>query len=561
MSHQSELIAEDIESYLAQHENKELLRFITCGSVDDGKSTLIGRLLHDSKMIYEDQLAAVQSESERSGNAGDNVDLALLVDGLQAEREQGITIDVAYRYFSTSRRKFIIADTPGHEQYTRNMVTGASTADLAVILIDARSGVLVQTKRHSYLVSLLGIKHTVVAINKMDLVDYDQSRFDEIKADYLAFAKKLDISDVHFIPISALNGDNVVSSSEAMPWYTGKPLMESLESVSISDDYNFETLRFPVQYVNRPNLDFRGYCGTLTAGTVAPGDEITVLPSGKSSRVRSIVSYDGELNLAYPPMSVTLTLDDEIDISRGDIIVKSEQAGALKKRFNATIVWMSEGAYKFDQHYDIKIGTATIAGRINRIHHRIDVNTLEQLPAATLGLNEIAFCELSVEQAILADAYQEYRGTGSFILIDRLTNATVAAGMIIPKADTETARQVIEQSVVKQTDWEMRFAQKAGVIHIQGGSQKLRSQAVYTLEKMLFGAGRLVFTATDHQLAQIDPEGRHHLINFLLEKGALVLTDQLYPGLPRPSYAVDLGESSLNLMEHLEQAFNELEKE
>ncbi|MCK5354776.1 MAG: GTP-binding protein, partial [Methyloprofundus sp.] len=313
MSHQSDLISTDINAYLAQHERKELLRFLTCGSVDDGKSTLIGRLLHDSKMIYEDQLAAVKADSVKSGTTGGEIDLALLVDGLQAEREQGITIDVAYRYFSTSTRKFIIADTPGHEQYTRNMATGASTCDLAVILIDARHGVQVQTRRHSFIASLLGIKHIIVAINKMDLVNYSEGTYQQIKQEYQSFAQKLNMHDIHFLPISALDGDNVVNQSKNMPWYTGKPLMETLESVEISADHNFVDPRFPVQYVNRPNLDFRGFCGTVASGVFHPGDKITVLPSGKSSKILSIVTYEGNIQEAFPPMAVTLTMEDEID--------------------------------------------------------------------------------------------------------------------------------------------------------------------------------------------------------------------------------------------------------
>jgi len=322
MSHQSDLIASDILEYLKQHENKELLRFLTCGNVDDGKSTLIGRLLHDSKMIYEDQLAAIEKDSAKSGTTGEKIDLALLVDGLAAEREQGITIDVAYRYFSTSKRKFIIADTPGHEQYTRNMATGASTCDLAIILIDARYGVQTQTKRHSFIASLLGIKHVVVAVNKMDLLDFSEERFNEIREDYLAFAEKLSLTDIRFVPMSALDGDNVVERSERSPWFDGQTLMEILETVEISEDKNLDNFRLPVQYVNRPNLDFRGFCGTIAAGTIKPGETIMALPSQKTSKVESIVTYDGNLEEAFVGQAVTLTLEDEIDISRGDVIVK-----------------------------------------------------------------------------------------------------------------------------------------------------------------------------------------------------------------------------------------------
>ena len=328
MSHQSDLISTDINAYLAQHERKELLRLLTCGSVDDGKSTLIGRLLHDSKMIYEDQLAAIEADSVKSGTTGGNIDLALLVDGLQAEREQGITIDVAYRYFSTAKRKFIIADTPGHEQYTRNMATGASTCDLAIILIDARHGVQVQTRRHSFIASLLGIKHIIVAVNKMDLVDFSESVFNEIKADYLKFSEKLDPASFHFIPLSALTGDNVVNPSEHTPWYDGGALMPLLESIEIAGDKNYSDFRFPVQYVNRPNLNFRGFCGTVASGVIRKGDEVTVLPSNKTSRIKSIVTYDEELELAHAAMAVTLTLEDEIDVSRGDILAHPENVTA-----------------------------------------------------------------------------------------------------------------------------------------------------------------------------------------------------------------------------------------
>ena len=391
MSHQSELIATDINAYLAQHERKELLRLLTCGSVDDGKSTLIGRLLHDSKMIYEDQLAAIRADSVKSGTVEGELDLALLVDGLQAEREQGITIDVAYRFFSTAKRKFIIADTPGHEQYTRNMATGASTCDLAIILIDARYGVQTQTRRHSFITSLLGIKHVIVAINKMDLVDYSQEVFEQILTDYLEFARKLEIPDIRFLPISALLGDNVVKKSDAMSWFEGEPLMVTLENVEIAADRNFNDLRYPVQYVNRPNLNFRGYCGTVESGVVRKGDEITALPSGKSSRVKSIVTYEEELELAHAGMAITLTLEDEIDISRGDMIVHSDNLPSQDDSFEAMLVWMTDVPLLPGKTYDFKLNTVQVAGRISSIRHRVDVNTLETHPAPGLELNEIGF--------------------------------------------------------------------------------------------------------------------------------------------------------------------------
>ncbi|MGH1430694.1 MAG: sulfate adenylyltransferase subunit CysN [Neptuniibacter sp.] len=519
MSHQSDLIASDIEEYLHQHENKELLRFLTCGSVDDGKSTLIGRLLHDSKMIYEDQLAAIQKDNERVGNAGEELDLALLVDGLAAEREQGITIDVAYRYFSTSKRKFIIADTPGHEQYTRNMATGASTCDLAIILIDARHGVQVQTKRHSFIVSLLGIKHTIVAINKMDLVDFSEERFEEIKAEYLEFSKQLDLPDIQFVPISALKGDNVVSLSESMDWYQGEPLMETLETVEIANDQNFDDLRFPVQYVNRPNLDFRGYCGTLTSGIVRPGDEVTVLPSGKSSKVKSIVTYEGEIEEAFPPMAVTLTLEDEIDISRGDILVHSNSVPETTNRFDAMVVWMSEEPLQKGRQYEVKLNTTRIAGGISNVHHHVDVNTLEQSQSATFGLNEIARCEITLERPVVADDYRDHHGTGSFIIVDRLTNATVAAGMIIEGSgqQVDLDSNITSESKITASDRVIRFGQNAAAAVITGGNTEQRQTLLYSLESVLFEQGRAVVAFTAEQL-----EGRADLSAQLLKAAGLI---------------------------------------
>ncbi|GAA6153242.1 sulfate adenylyltransferase subunit CysN [Pseudoteredinibacter isoporae] len=438
MSHQSDLIAEDIHAYLAQHERKELLRFLTCGSVDDGKSTLIGRLLHDSKMIYEDQLEAVQADTGKHGTTGEKIDLALLVDGLQAEREQGITIDVAYRYFSTAKRKYIIADTPGHEQYTRNMATGASTCDLAVILIDARHGVMPQTRRHSYIASLLGIKHLVVAVNKMDLKGFDEAVYESIKADYLKFADELkglqggqDI-DIQFVPMSALEGDNVVNASENTPWYQGPTLMEVLESVSIAEDKNLDDFRFPVQYVNRPNLDFRGFCGTVASGQVAVGDTLKALPSGKESRVKEIVVHGSSPNQAFAGEAITITLEDEIDISRGDTLVKAgtDDQAIQSNQLKAHLVWMAEGAMAPGRDYLFKFASKISPGRVFDIEHRIDVNTQEKLPAEELSLNDIALVDVQLEQSVVADAYQNNRATGAFIVIDRLSNITVGAGMV-----------------------------------------------------------------------------------------------------------------------------------
>lgn len=504
MSHQSELISTDIDAYLAQHERKELLRFLTCGNVDDGKSTLIGRLLHDSKMIYEDQLAAVQADSAKSGTTGSgNVDLALLVDGLQAEREQGITIDVAYRYFSTSTRKFIIADTPGHEQYTRNMATGASTCDLAVILIDARYGVQTQTKRHSFIASLLGLKHIIVAVNKMDLVEFSEQTFQQIKQDYLDFIKALNLKDVHFIPISALNGDNVVNASENMPWYQGKPMMELLNTVEISNDINFTDARLPVQYVNRPNLNFRGFCGTIASGIFRPGDEITVLPSKKTSKVKSVVCYEGELQQAFAPMAITLTMQDEIDISRGDTIIGTASSQPeVDDKFKATIVWMTEKPMNTGRQYTIKLATRSVSGSISTIHHRIDVNTLEHHDADDLKLNEIALCTVSVNAPVVFDPYLQSKGTGSFIIIDRLTNVTVGAGMITGVADDENSAPVTAAERVA------RFGQKPAVITLLGTHAAERA---YQLERKLFDTGHAttILENQDDHLAVLLPVLQH----------------------------------------------------
>ena len=482
MSHQSDLIATDINAYLAQHERKELLRFLTCGNVDDGKSTLIGRLLHDSKMIYEDQLAAVQADSVKSGTTGaGKIDLALLVDGLQAEREQGITIDVAYRYFSTSTRKFIIADTPGHEQYTRNMATGASTCDLAVILIDARYGVQTQTKRHSFIASLLGIKHIIVAINKMDLVAYSEETFNKIQSDYLEFVKTLDLHDIHFIPMSALDGDNVVNPSPNMPWFTGKSMMELLNTIEIASDHNFVDARFPVQYVNRPNLDFRGFCGTVASGVFHKGDAVTALPSGKTSHIKSIVTFDGELEEAFASMAVTLTLKDEIDISRGDVIVGQHQnAARVADKFKAHIVWMTEQPMTPGRQYVIKLATRNVSGSVSMIHHRIDVNTLEHHDANELKLNEIGLCTVAVNAPVVFDPYKLSKYTGSFIVIDRLTNVTVGAGMICGDASEEDWEPVSAQERAT------RFSQIASVIALTGSNAE---QLAYHLERKLFDTG------------------------------------------------------------------------
>jgi bifunctional enzyme CysN/CysC len=502
MSHQSELIAKDILAYLEQHERKELLRFITCGSVDDGKSTLIGRLLYDSKMIYEDQLAQLENESKVHGTTGGKFDPALVTDGLRAEREQGITIDVAYRYFSTAKRKFIIADTPGHEQYTRNMATGASTADLAIILIDARHGVLTQTKRHSFIVSLLGIRHVVVTINKMDLVNYSQARFDEICEDYKQFVSRLDLPDLHFIPLAALHGENVVDPSPNMPWYRGNTLMNFLESVYIGSDRNLEDFRLPIQYVNRPNLDFRGFCGTIASGILRKGDEIMVLPSKRTSRVKRLVTQDGDLDEAFCPQSITVVLDDEVDCSRGDMIVRPGNVPKSSNQFDATIVWLNADALLPGKSYLFKHTSQTIPGQIDSLRYRVDVNTLHRSPAPELQLNEIGRCSITLSQSIYFDAYKRNRSTGAFIIIDRLTNATVGAGMITdrdtarPKAAWESTEQdsakTESMTEVNPQERSARFGQSPATVLFTGLTGTGKSTIARAVERALFDQGRAV---------------------------------------------------------------------
>ena len=500
MSHQSELISTDINAYLAQHERKELLRLLTCGSVDDGKSTLIGRLLHDSKMIYEDQLATLTQDSKTHGTTGGDFDPALLTDGLKAEREQGITIDVAYRYFSTASRKFIIADTPGHEQYTRNMATGASTADLAIILIDARHGVQTQTRRHSFITSLLGIKHVLVAVNKMDLVEYSETVFENIRKDYLDFAARLNISDLTFIPLSALLGDNVVDPTENMSWYQGPTLMKFLETVYIGSDRNLEDFRFPVQFVNRPNLNFRGYCGTIGSGIVRKGDEIIVFPSRKTSKIKDIVTYDGSQEEAFAPQSVTLTLEDEIDISRGDMIVRPGNVPRMNDKFDAMVVWMDDQALVPGKTYLIKQTTNTVTGSISTLRYMVDVNTMHRSDAPTLKLNEIGRCTLKLNEPIPFDGYRRNKNSGAFIIIDRLTNVTVGAGMIQERAahesqdhwdDQPSSESLHEEfSQVSAQEREARFGQKPSTILLTGLTGAGKTTLCYALERRLFDEGR-----------------------------------------------------------------------
>ncbi len=494
MAHQSDLIASDIEAYLAEHEQKDLLRFLTCGSVDDGKSTLIGRLLHDSHLLYEDQLAAVEAESTTIGSAGGELDLALLMDGLKAEREQGITIDVAYRYFSTSRRKFIIADTPGHEQYTRNMVTGASTCDLAVILVDARYGVQAQTKRHSYLTSLLGIEHTVVAVNKMDLVDHSKERFEEIRDHYLDFAERLDLGhEPWFIPISALKGDWVVEPGTNMTWFEGPTLMEHLETVPVAESEPGD-LRFPVQLVRRPDLDFRGFAGTVASGIIQPGDEVVVLPSGTVSTVERLVAFDGDLERAGPGTALTITLTDEVDVSRGDVLAHPDRLPKRSHEIEAMVVWMSETAMEPGKHYFVQQPNRRVPGRITEIAHRIDINTLEPEAADGLAVNEIGRCTITCDQQLLFDAYERNRTTGAFILVDRLTNATVAAGMILPQdsawdvqPDEHLQRHLSQISVDERVG---RYGQRPCTILLTGLTGAGKSTTAVALERRLFDTGR-----------------------------------------------------------------------
>lgn len=449
--------AMSIEEYLNRDEQKDLLRFLTAGSVDDGKSTLIGRLLFDSKKLYEDQLDALERDSKRMGNAGEHIDYALLLDGLKAEREQGITIDVAYRYFSTNNRKFIIADTPGHEQYTRNMITGGSTANLAIILVDARTGVITQTRRHTYLVSLLGIKHVVLAVNKMDLVDFSQEVFDKIVAEYQSFIEPLGVPDVQCIPLSALDGDNVVEKSERTPWYQGVSLLEYLETVHIGNDHNLKDFRYPVQYVLRPNLDFRGFCGKVASGVIRKGDEVMALPSGKRSHIKSIVTYEGEIDYAFPPMSVTLTLEDEIDVSRGEMLVHPDNVPMIGRNFEAMLVWMDEEKMDLEKSFFLKQTTNTSRTRIDRIKYKVDINTMEHLSVENgrlqkedvpMQLNQIARVVLTSSKEIFFDAYSRNKSTGAFILIDPITNNTSAVGMIIDRVEDKDMHNQIQLPVL-----------------------------------------------------------------------------------------------------------------
>jgi bifunctional enzyme CysN/CysC len=487
------LIAKDIDAYLRQHQNKSMLRFITCGSVDDGKSTLIGRLLYDSKLIFEDQLAALEADSKRVGTQGQNIDFALLVDGLAAEREQGITIDVAYRFFSTDKRKFIVADTPGHEQYTRNMVTAASTADLAIILIDARQGVLTQTKRHSYLVHLLGIRDVVVAITKMDLVDFAQPRFDDIVANYRAFAQSIGIEQFTPIPISGLNGDNITTKSARMPWYTGPALLPFLENVPVDGEHRAtQPFRMAVQWVNRPNLDFRGFSGWIESGIVKPGDSIRVLPSGRTSKIQSIVTFDGTLAKAVAGQSVSLTLADEVDCSRGDLIVAADVPLEVADQFEATVVWMDEQEMLPGRPYRFKLGTSVATATITKPKYQIDVDTIAHVAADTLALNAIGVCNLSLDRPLPFDAYENNPDLGGFILIDRITNRTVAAGMI--HFALRRSHNIHWQSIdIGRDSHSAQKNQKPALLWFTGLSGSGKSTIANLVERKLFALGKHSF--------------------------------------------------------------------
>lgn len=493
MAHKSDLIASDILAYLKSHEHKGLLRFITCGSVDDGKSTLIGRLLYESKMIFEDQLAALEEDSKKVGTQGGELDFALLVDGLAAEREQGITIDVAYRFFSTDRRKFIVADTPGHEQYTRNMVTGASTADVAVILVDARKGVLTQTRRHSYIVSLLGIRHVVLAVNKMDLMEYSQRTFDTIVADYREFAQQIGLTNIVAVPLSALRGDNILEHSDRMPWHQRPTLMGYLESVEIDDDLQTKPFRLPVQWVNRPNQDFRGFAGTIASGTIRRGDTVRALPSGRQSRITRIVGYESDLETAVAGQSITVTLADEIDVSRGDVLAAADAPPAVSDQFQATIIWMHDEPMLRGRPYIIKLGTRTLTGSITTPRHKVNVNTMERLAAKQLELNEIGVCNVSFDRAIPFDPYADNRETGGFILIDKLSNDTVGAGLL--NFALRRAENIHWQALdVNKGARSSLKGQRACVLWFTGLSGAGKSTVANLVEKRLHALGRHTYT-------------------------------------------------------------------
>ena len=489
MAHNDALIETDIRAYLAAQEQKSLLRFITCGSVDDGKSTLIGRLLYESKLVFEDQLAALERESKIVGTQNGEIDFALLVDGLAAEREQGITIDVAYRFFSTDKRKFIVADTPGHEQYTRNMATGASTADLAILLIDARAGIMTQTRRHAYIASLLGIRQIVLAVNKMDLVDYDQTVFENIFKDFTQFSKELNFQQVTPIPLSALRGDNIITTSDKTPWYKGQSLLAYLEQAPTASELTDENFRFPVQWVNRPNLDFRGFAGTIASGLIKEGDAIRVLPGGKTSTIKQVLLADTALAQGEAGQSITLTLNDEIDISRGNVITKIDAPVEVSDQFEATILWMDEAAMLPGRPYTLKLASQTATATINSPKHKVNVNTLEKMAAKTLQLNEIGLCTLSLDRNIAFEPYDTNRTLGGFILIDRMSNATVGMGMI--KFALRRAANVHWQSLSVDREAHASLkGQKPAVLWLTGLSGSGKSTIANALQALLHSHGR-----------------------------------------------------------------------
>jgi bifunctional enzyme CysN/CysC len=490
MAHVSDLISTDIDAYLVRHQHKGLLRFITCGSVDDGKSTLIGRMLYESKMLFEDQMAAVEADSKRWGTQGGEIDFALLVDGLAAEREQGITIDVAYRFFSTEKRKFIVADTPGHEQYTRNMITGASTADLAIILVDARKGVLTQTRRHSYLVALIGIRRVVLAVNKMDLVEYSQEAFTDIEQQYREFAGQIGLADITAIPLSALRGDNMVEASARMPWYRGPALMTHLETVELDETRQEQVpFRLPVQWVNRPDHTFRGFCGTIAGGRLGVGDRIRVQPSGRQSRIARIIDAGREATVAVSGQSVTVTLEDEVDISRGDMLSAADSPAEVADQFRATIIWMGDEPMLAGRPYLLKLGTQTVNATISKPRYKVNVNTMEHLAASQLELNDIGVCNLSVDRAVAFDRYEDNRDTGGFILIDRMTNNTVGAGMLDFALRRSHNIHMQHLDITKESRAE-RLGQRPAVLWFTGLSGAGKSTIANLVEKKLHALGR-----------------------------------------------------------------------
>ncbi len=542
MSHQSDLIAEDITAYLKAQEEKSMLRFITCGSVDDGKSTLIGRLLYDSKLIFEDQLSALENDSKKMGTQGQEIDFALLVDGLAAEREQGITIDVAYRFFSTDKRKFIVADTPGHEQYTRNMATGASTADLAILLIDARKGVLTQTRRHSFIASLLGIKHIVLAVNKMDLVDYSEQVLNDIEAEYREFAKDFGFTDITPIPLSALRGDNILTKSENTSWYDGPTLMHHLETVQVDDARADAPFRLPVQWVNRPNLDFRGFSGTIAGGTIKPGDEVKVLPSAEVSRVKSIVTYDGELDEAVAGEAVTITLEDEIDISRGDVIAGKDFPPEVADQFEAKIIWMAAEQMLPGRPYLFKTANKIVPGQVTDLKYKVNVNTLEHTAAKQLDLNEIGICNISLDRRIAFDPYADNRDTGAFIIIDRRTNTTVGVGMIDFALRRASNIHWQALDVNKQARAEMKH-QRPAILWFTGLSGSGKSTIANIIEKRLFARGRHTYVldgdnvrhGLNHDLGFTDVDRVENIrrvgevSKLMIDAGLMVMTSFISP--------------------------------